>query len=382
MSSAVVVGAGIIGLATAWQLKRRGWDITVCDPAPVSGATRAAAGMLAPVAEVVWDQPTLYPLMVASGEMFPRFVSEIAADLGQHKEEIGYLANSTFVLAGDSADRTALFELTSLQHRLDMDVQPITIRHARQLEPALGPGCVGAVDIPGDHQVDPRNLCQALLDVIADDLIETTIEKVIFDAQRAVGVHAEDGRDFLADKVIVATGLAAADIGGLPKALNLPLRPVHGEVIRLRVPEHIRPLVRRTIRAVVHGRPVYVVPRADGTVVVGATSREDSLAGVSAEGVYQLLRDAAHIVPSILECEIYEIISKARPGTPDDVPLIGEVAENLILSTGYFRHGILLSALGSHIGALIAVGEEDKISAEFRKSIDPWRFSLVPYESL
>ena len=371
-SSVVIAGAGIIGLATAWRLLRQGFDVTVLDAEPVSGATFAAAGMLAPVAEVVWDQPTLYPLMVESGKLYRDFAQNIAEESGH---DVGYIENSTFVCAGDAADRQTLSELVELQHDMGMEINRITATEARRAEPALGPGCVGAVDIPGDHQVNPRLLADALLTILGDRVIRTRAQEVIYASDRAIGLRGADGSDYLADEVVLAAGLNTADITGLPENLNLPLRPVYGDVLRLRVPERLRPLVTRTIRGVVQGRPVYIVPRADGTVVLGATSREDDLTGVSAEGVHQLLRDAYRLVPGILDCEIYEMTARARPGSPDDVPMIGRLAPGLTVSTGYFRHGILLTAIGSKLTADVVAGRENDNDPALLSAVNPFRFS-------
>lgn len=371
-SSVVIAGAGIIGLATAWRLLRQGFDVTVLDAEPVSGATFAAAGMLAPVAEVVWDQPTLYPLMVESGKLYRDFAQNIAEESGH---DVGYIENSTFVCAGDAADRQTLSELVELQHDMGMEINRITATEARRAEPALGPGCVGAVDIPGDHQVNPRLLAEALLSILGDRVIRTRAQEVIYASDRAIGLRGADGNDYLADEVVLAAGLNTADITGLPENLNLPLRPVYGDVLRLRVPERLQPLVTRTIRGVVQGRPVYIVPRADGTVVLGATSREDDLTGVSAEGVHQLLRDAYRLVPGILDCEIYEMTARARPGSPDDVPMIGRVAPGLTVSTGYFRHGILLTAIGSKFTADVVAGRENDNDPALLSAVNPFRFS-------
>ena len=371
-SSVVIAGAGIIGLTTAWQLRRRGIEVTVLDDAPVSGATFAAAGMLAPVSEVVWDQPTLYPLMVESGRIYRDFAAAIADDVGH---DIGYLESSTFVCAGDSADRQTLNELLELQHRMGMTVNRLSVSQARAAEPALGPGFVGAVDIPGDHQVDPRQLCGAILEILGDQVVPTRAGEVLFNKDhRAIGLGGADGRKYYADHVVLAAGVGTGAITGIPHALTDLLRPVRGEVLRLRVPEPLQPLVTRTIRGVVQGRAVYIVPRTDGTIVLGATTREDDMIGVRAEGVHQLLRDAHRLVPGILDCEIYEMTAKARPGSPDDVPMIGQVGDGLTVSMGYFRHGILLAAIGSKIGADVVCGTEKDNNSALLAAVDPFRF--------
>lgn len=372
--SVIVVGAGIIGLATAWELLDAGWEVTVCDPAPMSGASFAAAGMLAPASEVVWDQPTLYGLMVSAAQLWPRLAARVATEAGR---PVGHLSTETLVCAGDAADRQALADLAVLQRRLGMDLREISSSTARLLEPALGPGVVGAVRIPDDHQVDPRRIMAALFDLLGQrgTVVRQRADGVWWTAERVGGVRLADGSTLAADEVLVAAGLASGELTGLPDGLELPLRPVWGDILRIRVPERLRPLVTRTVRGLVHGSPVYLVPREDGTVVIGATSREDGLAGPSIGGVHRLLRDAQRLVPGVLECELLEVTARARPGTPDDVPLIGRVAPGLTVSTGYFRHGILLSALGARLGADLVAGRD--LEPETAAAVDPRRFAPV-----
>ena len=175
------------------------------------------------------------------------------------------------------------------------------------------------------------------------------------------------------------------DLGALPEGLVLPLRPVHGDILRLRVPEHLRPLCTATLRGVVRGLPVYVVPRNDGTVVIGASSREDGCAGVNAGSVHQLLRDAQVLLPAVAELELIETTARARPGTPDNAPLLGRVAAadgtempGLLIATGFFRHGVLLAPIAARITTQLLAGVRDPAWDRFR----PDRFSpaLQPQE--
>ena len=153
------------------------------------------------------------------------------------------------------------------------------------------------------------------------------------------------------DVAIVANGLGASEF--FP---YLQLRPVWGDVLRLRVPAELDPLVTSVIRGFVRDRPVYVVPRIDGGVVLGATSREDGRSQPLVGGAQDLMRDADTICPGIRECTIEAITAGARPGTPDDLPYIGiDDGIGAVVSTGYFRHGILLTALGARVGAALAI---------------------------
>ena len=184
-------------------------------------------------------------------------------------------------------------------------------------------------------------------------------------------VVTEHGR-YPGTQVVLANGLGAAGISGVLDDVDKPdvhqafqLRPVYGEVLQLHCPAHLQPLCDRVIRGFVEDRPIYIIPRADGRITIGATSREDHRSGPPASSVYDLLRDAIRIVPGIEECEFLEATTGARPGTPNDLPYLGRVSANLVISTGYFRHGILLSALAARITRELIDGvDDDQLSVD------------------
>lgn len=388
----VIVGAGIIGVLTAWELRRRGAAVTLVDPAPAQGATRAAAGMLAPVSEVQYGQDALYPLMIASAAEYPRLIAELSEATSQ---PLGYRRTQTLLLAVDQADRTALNNLQAVQRRFGMDIEEISVAGARRLEPALSPQLTGAFLIPGDHQVDPRQLVSAALDAVCRpggatgppaELLASTVKTLCIDqaAHRVTGVVTRDGARLDADVVVLAGGVDATDVEGLPDALRVPLRPVYGDILRLRTPSRLllpqeTNLFASTLRAQVHGCPVYLVPREDGGIVVGATSREDDLDAPNTGGAFRLLRDASAIVPAILETALIEVMARARPGTPDDLPVIGADPQlsGLVLSSGYFRHGVLLAPLGARLTADLVTGASaaDDADLRCRQATSPQRFT-------
>ena len=354
-----IIGAGIIGLATAFELVEAGVSpqgIVVVDPQPISGATFVAGGMLAPVAEVQYRQEPLYPLMVASGELFPHLLARLGK---KTTAPTGHRSESTLVVGADRADGVHIRELLALQQRHGMDAQALTLRQARRLEQGLSPQLAAAVEIPGDHQINPRMFSACLLDYLQ----QAGVRFVATAATRINGhdVQLTDGRVATGDTVYLCNGLAAKDVDGWFEGVNpLALRPVYGDMLRLRVPDALvhtsgEPLTR-VVRAFVEDRPVYVIPRTDGTIAVGATSREDNRKGPSVDGVHTLLRDAIRVVPGLEDCEFIEAIVGARPGTPDDLPYLGKVRDGLVISTGYFRHGILLSAFGAKVGAQLGLG--------------------------
>lgn len=405
-----VIGGGVIGHGIAWEARRSGRSVVLIDDAPGSGASWAAAGMLAPVSELHYQEEDLLELMLESSALWPGFAAGLeSAPPGHHGGPLpgtpqeprptgtGYLTTPTLAVGADAADRRALADLRAVQHASGLTVEPLTVREARTREPLLSPGISCAFDIPADHQVDPRRLlariAAALLEHEAPDgpayAVPERAAGLLWEDGRVTGVRLAGGGAVHAGETIVANGLDSASLGSLPEGLALPLRPVYGDILRLRVPEYLQPLLRSTVRGMVHGIPVYIVPRQDGTVVIGATQREDGLSGaaagaaagsaVSAGGVYQLLRDAQVLVPAVAELELLEATARARPGTPDNAPLLGRVRAapgrpdipGLIIATGFFRHGVLLTPVAASVCRQLMDGEADPRWAPFR----PDRFS-------
>lgn len=346
----VIIGGGVIGLSTAWHLLQSGRQPLVMDPDPGSCASFAAAGMLASISEVQYRQEALVPLMRASARLYPSFVAQVEAASGKN---VGWRPTETLVLAFDSADAQHLADLTRYQQELNLMVDPLSTREARRREPVLSPSLAGAAAIAEDHQIDPRLLMKALRYLLDRKVSTVKAVGIAIEEGAVTGVHWRDANGLQglvkSSQVVVANGLAAQDLKGPDSLASLPLRPVHGDIIRLIVPDRQRPFLNRTIRGIVRGNPVYVVPRNDNTLVLGATSREDDMQGSSAGGIYRLLRDAHELVPSLTELEIYEVTARARPGTPDDIPLLGNIThrnlplEGAVIASGFFRHGILLA---------------------------------------
>ncbi|MHC9549425.1 glycine oxidase ThiO [Corynebacterium diphtheriae] len=336
-----VVGGGIVGLSTAFELSSRGHSVHVFDPNPASGASHFAGGMLAPAAEVQFQQDPLFPLMKRAGELWPDMVRRVA----QHTSlPTGYRTEGTLVVAADRADAEHLKQLRATQEAAGMDVRPITTRQARGLEPALGPRLSAAVHIPNDNQVAPRVFLTALLDALDDCGVEV-IKEEITDLEPLY-------QQF--EVVVLAAGLGAQHLSPIP----LALRPVRGDILRVQTEPGA---VNMVVRGWVNDRPIYIIPRANGEIAIGATSREDERDLPSVEGIYDLLRDAIRVVPGIVDSSLIEANVGVRPGTPDDLPYLGWASDRLIISTGYFRHGILLSALGAHVTACLIDGTDPGI---------------------
>lgn len=382
-SDVLVAGGGVIGLVTAWRAAQRGLRTTVVDPAPGGGAARVAAGMLAPVTELHYGEEALLALNLASARRYPDFAAELEEASGR---EIGYRSCGTLSVALDADDRAHLRELHAFQERCGLSAQWLTGRECRRLEPMLAPSVRGGLRVDGDHQADPRRLAGALLAAceragVAFRRARVAGVRVAGGADgggRATGLLLDDGgepAELAGGQTVLALGSSSASPAGLPPDVLPPVRPVKGQVLRLRMPPADRgAFLSRTVRAVVRGGHLYLVPRADGELVVGATSEEMGWdTTVTAGGVYELLRDAHELVPGVTELPLAETCAGLRPTSPDNAPLLGPTAlEGLHLATGHHRNGVLLTPVtGDIMGELLATGE----LAEQARPFAPDRFA-------
>ena len=342
-TDAIVIGGGVIGLALGWRAARAGLAVAVVDPAPGSGASSVAAGILGPVAEVGYGEEPLLRLSLAAAERYPSFVAELAADSGV---DPGYRECGTLAVAMDADDAAALDELYAFQRELGLSVQRLTARACRELESLLAPTVASGLLVPGDHQIDNRRLVTALLAAVERSPVRLVRDRaeLLVEDDRAVGVRLAGGDELRAETVVLAAGHASAAVPGLPASVIPPIRPVKGQILRLRMSGGYRDVLSRTLRGMVRGTSVYLVPRTDGELVVGATVEERADSTVTAGAVYELLRAARKVFPVIDELELVETTAGLRPGSPDNAPLLGPTAlAGLALATGHYRNGILLA---------------------------------------
>ncbi|ALV49763.1 glycine oxidase [Streptomyces sp. 4F] len=356
----LVVGGGIIGLVTAWRAAQAGLATTVVDPDPGGGAARVAAGMLAAVTELHHGEQTLLGLNLASARRYPDFAAELFDLTGQ---DLGYRRCGTLAVALDADDRAHLRELHALHERSGLDSQWLTGRECRRLEPMLAPGVRGGLRVDGDHQIDPRRLASALLTACERAgviLHRAWAERLVVTGDRATGVVTADGGELGAGQVVLAGGSWSGRLVGVPAEVLPPVRPVKGQVLRLTMPDRPEPFLSRTVRAVVRGSHVYLVPRESGELVIGATSEEMGWdTTVTAGGVYELLRDAHDLVPGLTELPLTETLAGLRPGSPDNAPLLGPTRlDGLLLATGHHRNGVLLTPVtGDAMARVLTTGE-------------------------
>jgi glycine oxidase len=322
------VGAGIAGLASAWRAAQSGLRVVVLERGrPGCGASSVAAGMLAPVTETDFGEDELLRLNLESAAMWPGFAAELEAATGM---PVGYDASGALVVAVDRDDAEELRRLHELQRSLGLESEWLVPSAARAAEPGLAPRIAGAIDAPGEAQVDPVAVVEALVRACAD------LDVVI----RQADVRSLDDLD--ADQVVVAAGAWSTQIA------DVRVHPVKGQLLHLSTREGAAPLAGRIIRT----PRCYIVPRPDGRVVVGATSEEKGFdTSVDAGAVHRLLEAAWEVLPDVWELEFVEVIAGLRPGTPDNRPLIGRASERVVHATGHYRNGILLAPLTAQLVA-------------------------------
>ncbi|MGY1831527.1 glycine oxidase ThiO [Geodermatophilus sp. SYSU D01180] len=362
MTDVAVAGGGLVGLAVAWRAARRGLSVTVVDDAPGSGASAAAAGMLAPVTEAGYREEPLLRLGLDSLARWPAFAAELEAAAGT---PVGLRTAGTLVVGFDEDDVRELDALHAFQGELGLAARRLTPREARRREPALATRVRGGLLVEGDHSVDGRAVHAALLAAAASagvTLVRDRVAGVVVDGGRAAGLGLASGDVLPAGATVLALGARSGQLPGVPP---LPVRPVKGQVLRL---AGAAGLLEGTVRALVRGRPVYLVPHAGDRLVVGATSEDRGFdARVTAGGVHDLLHDAIDVVPEVSELELTETLARWRPGTPDNAPLLGPSSlPGLVLATGHHRNGVLLTPVTAEATAeLLATGALPAVAAPF-----------------
>jgi glycine oxidase len=350
----LVVGAGAIGLACAWRAAQRGMRVRVLERRqPGAGASGVAAGMLAPVGEATWGEERLLEAALASHEAWPGFAAELAEASGR---DPGFIAGGALHVALDRDEAAELRRRHELMASLGLAAELLAPSRCRELEPGLHPALNGGVHAPHEAGVDPAALVAALraacehagVDVVSGaEVVGAELE-----GERLVGVATADGDLHLAMATVLAAGAwSAAD--WVPADARPPVRPVKGQILTLRGE-------RAIAGRIVASERVYLVPRADGRLVVGATVEEQGFdTRVTAGGVHELLREAYRALPEVAELELERAVAGLRPGTPDNAPVVGPSAlDGLILATGHFRNGILLAPLTAAGVAALLAGEE------------------------
>jgi glycine oxidase len=310
--------------------------------------------MLAPVTEATVAESALTRAGLASIARWPTFAADLEADTGM---QVGLRQDGTLQVAFDPDDRRALDELLAVHRQLGLTSEWCSSRRCRELEPLLSPSVRGGLLVRGDWQVDPRAVVVALMEAVTGQggtLDHRQVRALCLIHDRVTGVELDDGTVVTAGTVLLAAGARSAGLAGLPPGLTPPVRPVKGEILRLRADPGDPPFAR-TIRGSVEGRSVYLIARSTGEVVIGATVQEAGFdTTVRSGAVHDLLHAAIDLVPAVEELEFVEARSGLRPGTPDNGPILGSApVPGLVYATGHHRNGVLLAPLTAD--AVVAV---------------------------
>jgi glycine oxidase len=393
----LVVGGGVIGLSIAWGARERGMSVTLIERERTGGGTsRVAAGMLAPVAEAEFgeDGRRVLALGLRAAALWPAFAERLQAVA---QIDVGLLRTGTLLLARDADEAGELERQIAFRDSLGLTTKRLRASEAREREPALAPTMRLALEAPEDHSVDPRLVLDALraacvsagvcireharvvrLETDDADMRVTGVVLADDGASRntnaaGAGAPAEEKELVAAGEVVLATGAWSGEVAGLPAHACVPVRPVRGQLLRLRDPAGPGLLSR-----VVRFEGGYVVPRADGRYVLGATVEERGFdVQPDAGGVYELLREAHELLPGVSELKLEELCVGLRPGTPDNAPIVGRAQlDGLIWATGHHRNGILLAPLTAELVVSLLSGERP--DGELLQACDPQRFATAP----
>jgi glycine oxidase len=332
----------VVGLGIAWRLAARGVAVEVFDRGRAgAGASHAAAGMLAACCEAEPGEETLVALGRESQARWPAFAAELQETTGI---DVELRTEGTIVVALTADDQARLQHHLVFQHKLGLPLEWITAAETRRREPHLAGKLAGAVWSPKDHQVENRKLAPALRKAAerAGAIVRehTPVKDISISGGRADGIILENGSKVAADAVVLAAGAWSRSIGGLPAEQRPPVRPIKGQMIALRM-DPSAPLINHVLWA----PGLYLVPRRDGRLILGATVEEKAFdTTLTAGGVLALLDAAWRTVPSIEELPIEEMWVGHRPGSRDDAPILGPgPLAGLVYATGHHRNGILLA---------------------------------------
>jgi glycine oxidase len=353
---AVIAGGGLIGLACAWRAARRGLRVRVVERDRAgAGASAVAAGMLAPVGEASWGEDALLGLGLASLERWPGFAAELEAE---SREPAGYFSPGALHVALDRDEAEELRRHHDFHRDRGLESEWLRPSDCRRLEPGLTTSVAAGLYVPCEGVTDPVTASAALLAAL--DRLDVPVDEGVEVAGLELGAEGCEltlggGGRLAAERIVVATGAWSGTAEWLPPELRPPVRPVKGEVLALQ-PRDGEPVCER----IVAGERIYLVPREDGRLIVGATMEERGFdTAVTAGGVHELLREAYRVLPEVAEMELVSARAGLRPGTPDNAPVIGAAADaRLVMATGHHRNGVLLAPATADAVAALLAGEE------------------------
>ena len=339
-----VIGGGVIGLSIAYALSKSKKRIVVLEKNIIGGeASWAAAGMLRPVAES--SHPEFLSLCLASKSLYPEFIRQLESETGI---DIEYTTSGGILLAFSEEEMNDLTEKYYLSRRNNIDARLLSPQEVLILEPSVSPRILGGLSMPTDHHLNNRKLCDALKKALLlrnVELIEQCMVKGFIEKESLICISTSLG-SLHAQNVIDCVGSWSSSL--LPE---FPVKPIRGQMVRMR---------GKLFNHVLSRHPFYLVPRKDGTIIIGSTVEDVGFSKeVTDEGMKFLVEGAQEMVPALKECEIIEKWAGLRPLSVDQIPIIGKVKEGVYIATGHYRNGILLTPITAKIMHDIILGEKE-----------------------
>jgi glycine oxidase len=321
MPDIAVVGGGLVGRCLAWRASKAGARVALYDSASSAGEDSAAwvaAGMIAPITEAIDSNPQIESMGKRSLTLWPQWLAELSVPVFYRNH------GTLFVWHREDSGEAVRVERTLASRRSQACIQRVERAQVTELEPALSTRFHEAFYIPGEAQVDNRELLRAVAIALKESRVECHWRTRVVDGE-------------LPDAGTVV------DCRGMGAQCEWPtLRGIRGEIVRLHAPEiELHHMLR-----LLHPRcAAYIVPRADGRVIVGATSIESNdRSPVSVRGVLELLTSAYSVLPALAEARILEFNTQVRPCLPDNLPALHfNRKRNMLLINGLYRHGFLLT---------------------------------------
>lgn len=345
MKKVGIIGGGIIGLSIGWQLAKKGFHVEILErEKEYKGAGWVSAGMLAPQAELGFEEFNYFRLCVESLELYPRFLEELQTDSGI---EVKLNRCGTLMAAFDRDQTEKLKRIKDFRERINMPGKWLTGSETIEMEPLLSPKCTCGLLFEQDAEVDNRKLLEALKQAFLNcgGLLyeEHNAESVNITNGKAESIHFH-GIDVKYDFIIVAAGSWSAKIKGLEFLGDACIKPVKGQIISLESPASFN--LNHAVRA----DDVYIIVKSDGRIIIGATVEDFGYdTSITAGAVLELLENGWEAIPAISELKIKSVDAGLRPGSLDNQPILGMTeAEGLYIASGHYRSGILLAPITAY----------------------------------
>jgi len=345
----LIIGGGIIGLSIAWRLIGIGKKVVVVDKRNLGKeASWAAAGMLSGRLDLKPSEKQLLPIFEKSHHAWPKFAKELENKSGKR---IGYRKEGTLMIACDINEEQKLKNNYNFLKNNNIDVSWLSGNKIREKEPYVSNNVLSGFFSPEDHHVNNRYILDALITILKKNKNNcifkenTEVEKIITDKDQVIGVQTRN-ETIKTKEIIICSGAWTNKIKNI-EIKEVPIRPVKGQMVCLKMPKNTS-----LLKHILWRENVYLVPRDNSDLIIGATEEEMGFdKSLTAGGIYNLLKIAREVLPAIENLSIVESWAGLRPATRDEAPIIGpsKKIKGLIYATGHHRNGILLAPLTSNV---------------------------------